>query len=591
MKTYGQLHHTVITTNTAELIAHTETGRTGSTPKSISVYFLMNFTINPIEPILKFYLHESNMLPTIRFGSFDTVMQEVLDDDSSLYQQKYDIIVCALLHDPLDTAFLKKLVNPSLFISELKSLFELIQTKTGALLLINTIIPPFFAEFGISTSAKHSRAQNIGEINRFIYDFVKQSKGQCLLMDWARYSQILGEQNSIDARYWYMYKAPFKKAFLSYYAADITRVARALHAYSKKCLILDCDNTLWGGIIGEDGISGIKLDNHDSPGKIFYDFQSTVLELVERGVILALCSKNNEADVWEVIENHPHCLLRREHIAAHRINWQDKSNNIIDLVNELNIGIDACVFIDDSPTECELIRLAIPQLTVIQVPQQLYEYPTLLFKEGLFDTLIINAEDVKRNQKYQQESQRKEAQKHARNMTEYLTSLQLVATIQLLQPNNVPRVAQLTQKTNQFNLSTRRYTQQQIELLNCKDSAIFTLTVSDKFGDYGLTGVLIIKRKGKRGHIDSFLMSCRILSRHLEFVFLEECLNYLRARWRIDNWEAEYIPTEKNGQIQDFLAKAGFTKITGTNYTLDTENWCGFRVNHIKALLEGFEHG
>jgi len=594
MKTIQQLHEFIINTNTAILLSNVTEKQISQTLKPLSIYFLSNFTINPIEPILKLYLHESNIAPNLTFGQYDNAMQEVLDEFSILRTQLFDIVVCANYYDPLDPAFLNRLNSTESFILELKNLFDLVQENTQSLVLINTFILPSVSESGITSVKNPTRIDAILEINRFIRNYTKQHADRCFLLDWTRYCQLLGENESIDYRYRYIYKAPFKKAFLSYYAADIAKIARALKGYAKKCLILDCDNTLWGGIVGEEGSTGIKLDNHDYPGKIFYDFQNTVLELSKRGVILALCSKNNAEDVWEVFDSHPYSLLHKDHFAAAKINWLSKADNIIDLIQELNIGVESCVFLDDSPTECELVKLALPDITVVQVPNPIYEYPSLLLKEGLFDTLTINKEDSARNLQYQQESERKEILKKSQNITEYLTSLELVATIHFVKENEFSRIAQLTQKTNQFNLSTRRYTEPQIKNFHqSDDSVVFSLSVKDKFGDYGLTGVLIAKRAHDNntiGIIDTFLVSCRILSRNLEHVFLETCLKQLSQYWSVNQWQAEYIRSDKNKQIEDFLIKSKFNTIDNQIYFLNMKEWDGFNINYITLIEEGLEY-
>ena len=222
---------------------------------------------------------------------------------------------------------------------------------------------------------------------------MRQHRAQFFLVDFERIIRLLGEEKTIDYRFWYTSKALFKKDFLNAYAQEIVKIAKALKGRTKKCLVLDCDNTLWGGIIGEDGISGIKLDKHIYPDKLYYEFQQNVINLHERGIIIALCSKNNEEDVWEILDNHPSCLLKRRHVAAWRINWDDKSSNIKSIANELNLGIDSFVFVDDSPLECELVKKMLPDVTVLQVPQKLYTYPKILLHDGWFDTLHISEED------------------------------------------------------------------------------------------------------------------------------------------------------------------------------------------------------
>jgi len=589
MRTLTEIHNTIIKDGIGGVLsAINEIDISNSTSsKPVSIYFLMNYTINPIEPLLKLYLYESGLIPNIVFGNYDNVMQEILTTHSALYSEKFDLIICSLMYSPLDSTFLKKLENVEIFITELKQYFDLLLSNTSSLILINTLLLPFTSENGIASNTTLSRTEAILEINQFVRTYARQHAGRCIIMDWNRYIQLLGESNSIDYRYWYMYKAPFKKAFLSYYASDITKVAKAINGRTKKCLILDCDNTLWKGIIGEDGVSGIKLDNYDYPGKIFYDFQRSVVDLSKRGVIITLCSKNNENDVWEVLENHPHCLLKREHIAAYKINWKNKAENILDLVRDLNIGLDSCVFIDDSHSECELIKQALPEVTVIRVPDPIFEYPTLLLNEGLFDGLTINPADADKNIQYQQEEKRKQLQKTVNNLNDYLASLELKAHIDLMANNEIQRISQLTQKTNQFNLSTRRYTEQQIkDFHDSSHHAIYALNVKDKFGNYGLTGALIAKHDNSQGYIDTFLLSCRILSRNLEFIFLETCLKELSQQWKITTWLAEYIKNDKNMQIQDFLEKANFKHYSNNIYSMDMNDWDGYNINHIKIFKE-----
>jgi FkbH-like protein len=366
----------------------------------------------------------------------------------------------------------------------------------------------------------------------------------------------------MDYRFWYMSKAPFKQSFLNLYALEVFKIVRALKGKIKKCLLLDCDNTLWGGVVGEDGISGISLDRHSYPGNVYYDFHKQILRLHDRGVLIALVSKNNEEDVWEILERHSDCLIKRKHLSAWRVNWNDKAENIRSIAAELNLGIDSFVFVDDSPVECDLVRGLLPDVSVIQVPSKLYLLPGVLARDGLFDTLVLSAEDRIRSAMYQAETLRKQAEGTFTTLEEYLTTLGLEATIHLARLDDLARIAQLTQKTNQFNLTTRRYSVAQIEAFHhSSNAAVFSLNVSDRFGDSGLTGVLIALREGTVGKIDTFLLSCRVLGRNLETVFLDRCLVMLQKCWGVSKWFAEYIPSPKNGQTADFYSRVGFTVI------------------------------
>jgi FkbH-like protein len=326
-------------------------------------------------------------------------------------------------------------------------------------------------------------------------------------------------------------------------------------------LVLDCDNTLWGGIVGEAGIEGIKLDRNGYPGKAFYDFQTSVLHLAQRGVLIALCSKNNEADVFEVLDKHPWCRLKRSHLSGWRINWQDKAANIVEIAEELNLALDSFVLVDDNPVECDLVRKLLPQVTVLQVPEKLYRLPSLALEQGLFDTIRLTDEDRKRALLYQSESQRKTERGAFANVEDYLASLNTVACIHRARPAEIPRVAQLTQKTNQFNLTTRRYSERDVQaFVERQNAAVFTLSVQDRFGDLGLVGALILERSGAVVRIDTFLMSCRVLGRGLERAMVTHCLDVMKSIWEIDTWHAEYIPTRKNMQVVDFWSLSGFVQ-------------------------------
>jgi len=324
----------------------------------------------------------------------------------------------------------------------------------------------------------------------------------------------------------------------------------------KKCLVLDLDNTLWGGILGEDGIDGIKIGG-DYPGKAFLYFQKALAELVRCGVILTVCSKNNEPDVLEAWEKNPFMVLRKDSFSAWRINWNDKAGNIRELAQELNIGLDSMVFVDDSPAERELVRQALPMVEVPDFPDQPYRLPEFfrMLVERWFRIYSVNDEDRQKTAQYKANAQRSEAKAHFTDFNEFLKSLDMELTVRKLDEFSLPRVAQMTQKTNQFNLTTRRYTDGVIKAFVSEGWIIYTLSVNDRFGDSGITGAIMVTPDGR---IDEFLMSCRVLGRGIESAFIRRVLSMLRERG-ITRVSAEYIPTLKNAQVKDFYDRCGFT--------------------------------
>lgn len=322
----------------------------------------------------------------------------------------------------------------------------------------------------------------------------------------------------------------------------------------KKCLVLDLDNTLWGGVLGEDGIDGIKIGG-DYPGKAFFYFQEALLELSKNGVILTVCSKNNEQDVMDAWEKNPFVVLKKEHFAAFRINWQDKATNIKELAEELNLGLDSFVFLDDNPTERELIRQLLPMVTVPDFPSQPYELP-LFFQslvENYFKVYAITDEDRKKTEQYKANALRSESQKQFVDFEAFLKSLDIHLTVEAADEFNIPRIAQMTQKTNQFNLTTRRYTDADIKAMLAVHWKVYCVSVADKFGDSGITGCIIINGD----EIDSFMLSCRVLGKGIEMAFIKRILQDLKAEG-VERIKAKYIPTAKNAQVKDFYEKCGF---------------------------------
>ena len=324
----------------------------------------------------------------------------------------------------------------------------------------------------------------------------------------------------------------------------------------KKCLVLDLDNTLWGGVLGEDGIEGIKIGG-DYPGKAFLYWQEALLKLSKSGVILTVCSKNNEQDVLDAWEKNPFMVLKKEHFAAYRINWTDKATNIKALAQELNIGLDSFVFVDDNPTERELIKQMLPMVSVPDFPEQPYELP-VFFKqlvEDYFKVYSVTDEDKKKTEQYKQNAARAQAQASFADFDSFLESLNIQITIEAANEFNIQRIAQMTQKTNQFNLTTHRYTDADVRGFVDSDWKVWCISVADKFGDNGITGAIMVTPSGE---VDTFLLSCRILGKGIEIAFVKKIYSLLKEQG-FEILTAKYLPTAKNAQVKDFWEKVGFT--------------------------------
>lgn len=526
----------------------------------IKVAVLRNITVEGLDTLVQYHLLAHRIRARVEFGGYGSMAQDVLDAHGPVNRLQPDIVLLFLSIDELDRTYGTPGWTCDAVRAELEALFGLLARHTRATIVVHNFLPPLHPELGLCADPRGADlASQVDELNRFVLAQVRQHAPQFVLADWVRCLLRLGAGQALDARGRYLWRAPFKRAFLDDQARLTARVAGALKGRSRKVLVLDCDNTLWGGVIGEDGLDGIALDPTEHPGRAFYDFQTTVLHLADRGVLVALCSKNDEADVFEVLDRHPACRLRRSHLAAWRINWADKATNIRELAEELNLGLDAFVFVDDNPMECGLVRELLPQVMVLQVPKRLHELPEMLLDQGCFDTLAVTDEDRERGRLYQGEALRRRQRAEYADIDEYLASLGIKARLRRDDRRDVPRMAQLTQKTNQFNVTTRRYSEPEVAAMaGNRDWATYSLTAEDRFGSLGLVGVLFVALQGGVGRIDTFLMSCRALGRRLEDAMIEYCLADLARERGINCWHAEYLPSRKNAQVAGLWDRLGF---------------------------------
>ena len=366
---------------------------------------------------------------------------------------------------------------------------------------------------------------------------------------------------------------------LPWVASRILDIICALKGKIKKCLVLDLDNTLWGGVIGDDGIENIQIGHGLGIGKAFSEFQLWIKKLKERGVILAVCSKNTESVAKEPFIEHPDMILKLDDIAVFVANWENKADNIRRIQQILNIGFDSMVFLDDNPFERNMVRANIPDIVVPELPEDPGEYLEYLYGLNLFETVSYSAADSERTRQYQVEARRVSERMSFANEDEFLASLEMVSDIQAFTPFNIPRVAQLSQRSNQFNLRTVRYTEGDIERMG-KDSeryAPFTFTLADKFGDNGLICVVILEKdnRAKTLFIDTWFMSCRVLKRGMERFTLNVLVRYARDNG-FKKIIGEYIPTAKNKMVEDHYAQLGFVKLPEMEknlYMLDVDSY------------------
>lgn len=402
--------------------------------------------------------------------------------------------------------------------------------------------------------------QAVVESNQLILE-LEEKLSNVYVVDFSEFSGQI--EKKVDWRYYYISQSIISPSLAKRFAGWFQQKIAAILSGRKKCLVLDLDNTLWGGVLGEDGITGIQLGN-TYPGNAFRDFQLGILEAARHGVILTICSKNNETDVIEAWEKHPGMIISKNQVSAYRINWNDKVTNIIELAEELNIGLDSMVFIDDNPVERGRVREFLPAVGVPEFPQKPYMLPDFIRSvyANYFQQHRLTKEDISKTDQYISNAKRREHKRTFADLDEYLASLDMKLSVQFADKILIPRIAQMTQKTNQFNLTTRRYSETHVVRFVEEGAWVIGLSVEDKFGDNGVTVASIIKidRDAAIALIDSFLLSCRILGRGIEVAFLTFCLNLL-FKEGIKKVNGTFIPTKKNGQARNFLENNGFKVI------------------------------
>jgi FkbH-like protein len=368
-----------------------------------------------------------------------------------------------------------------------------------------------------------------------------------------------GANHVQDARKRLLYRQPYTEDFYHALGGRVLRPLSSRRRAAKKCLVLDGDNTLWGGIVGEDGVGGVAI-GQDFPGSAFRDFQLQIRELQRSGIFIAINSKNNLADVKELFDQRPEMILKWEDFSVHQVNWTPKSENLKTIAKELNIGLDALVFIDDSHFEVAEVTAQTPQVTVLQVPPDAAQLPALLRDNAhLFDRLDITDDDRQRVGMMRQEGERKQASQ-TMSEDEFLASLNLVATIRSVTDADMARVVQLINKTNQFNVATKRYSVEEAQAMRLAGTHDFyCLSVSDRFGDYGMVGIAIVKRQGAEAFFDTLLMSCRVLGRGIETALISTIMHH-QAQKGAALMRGVYIPSAKNMMVSGLFERHGFSR-------------------------------
>jgi len=496
-------------------------------------------------------------------AEYDQIDLQILNRESELYQHSPDFVVIQKSSQKLYSDFIaESLVAKEEFASSTIDQIELYyntikQESSAKVLFFNFIEIPDRVFYNYANKLKHSWSYQIRKLNFELMNLAQKHK-DLFLIDLSSLNNVHGLRVSHNPVLYHQNTMDLNLDFLPHVANSVVDTVNSSLGKFKKCLILDLDHTCWGGIIGDDGIEGIKI-GHTGIGNAFSQLQSWAKSLKERGIILAICSKNNEDTAKEPFEKHPNMVLRLEDISVFIANWENKADNIRYIQSVLNIGFDSMVFIDDNPFERNLVRSELPEVTVPELPEDPALYLQYLADFNLFETASYAISDTDRTKQYQTEAKRKSLQRSYSSIDEYLKNLEMTATVEAFSKFNVARISQLTQRSNQYNLRTQRYSEEDIEsMMASKDHLTLSISLKDKYGDYGLISLIILKRKSEKElFIDTWIMSCRVLKRDVEKFVLNE-LVALAKEQSCDILVGERLPTKKNVLVENHYKDLGF---------------------------------
>lgn len=537
--------------------------------RPLRLAILCSFNLELIQRDLETMLHQRGFDSKLYFSSYDQWEPEAFNLSSTLYHFAPNVVI--LFADFAD--LIPLLSSNSAILSEeeaqkageqawqrvervVKQLLNNLPPQT--VILCHNVAVSSVSPLGLLEGNAGYSVNCAAEVFNCNLRHYCKTESQLVLFDYASYVSQYGWKTWHDSRLWHIGRIRLARTALNLLAHHYVRYIAALYTPRRKCLVLDLDNTLWGGVIGEDGSAGIQI-GHEKVGLAYREFQMAALALSQRGIILAIASKNNPDDALTILKEHPDMVLRPEHFACIEVNWEVKSENLRQIAKKLNIGLDSLVFWDDSPVEREVVSQQLPEVLVVDVPDDPSDYATHLLQLDCFDALTLTDEDRRRSEMYRQQTQRDDyfEQSQSTSLEDFYSSLEIVVTIREADNFALPRIAQLTQRTNQFNFTTRRYSENEIQgLATDPNYRLYSLQLKDRFGDLGVVGAAIIRDETSHWHLDNCLMSCRALGRTVEDAFLA----YL-ARQATSN-SAELIgyfsQTEKNAPAHTFLKKYGF---------------------------------
>jgi FkbH-like protein len=527
------------------------------------VAVLGGYDTSALAPLIELYLFGAGVPSTVFEAGYGVFRQAILDQDSSLYSFRPETVFIAT--GWRDVSHWPGIGDPQQAgeccqreLEEWLRLWQTLHERAGCTIIQNNFdVPPW------RILANHESRHPAGLshfLMRLSLAIADQAPSYVIIHDVDHLAALRGRLAWSDPRFYYYAKMPCASQYLADYAHSVASLIAAQKGRSRKCLVLDLDNTLWGGIVGEDGIAGIRLGQGDPEAEAFVDFQRYVKALGGRGVLLAVCSKNEDSTAREVFDRHPAMVLKLSDFACFMANWNDKAANLRVIATQLNIGLDSLVFVDDSPAEGDLIRRLLPEVAVPEMPDDPAKYVETLEKFRYFQVVSLAEEDLKRTQYYRADESRAAVASAAGSLEEFLTSLDMRARVAPVEEATIERCAQLINRSNQFNLTTRRTTAGEVRSrMKCQEWVTLTVSLSDRFGDNGLISVLMARVENGELLIDTWVMSCRVVKRTVESFLMNE-LRAVAEGLKMTSIRGEYIPTPKNILVRDHYQDMGFSK-------------------------------
>jgi FkbH-like protein len=546
-----------------------ERGKSVALLKPFSLGLASNGTSDYISAAVKATAARYGLQLTCVATGYDQFLQDSLSPESPLNRATPDAVLIALdwrslplRAVPGDGAVAEAAIAACL--DYLDTIREAIHRNSGAACLVQNLAAPAEGIFGsLDRRLSGTMRSMVDRVNAGLVDRLQGSAD--VLFDVARLAETVGLVNWHSPGEWNLAKLPFAQEFVPLYADHVCRLVAAQRGLSRRCLVVDLDNTLWGGVIGDDGVAGIAIGQGDATGEAYLDLQRYLLTLRDRGVVLAVSSKNEEEAARLPFHEHPDMLLREGDFAVFQANWNDKATNIQAIADTLALGVDALVFVDDNPFERELVRRALPSVAVPEMPEDPALYARTLSAAGYFEAVAFLEEDRRRALYYSGNAQRARLERQVGDLAGYLASLEMEIEFQPFNEVGRARITQLINKSNQFNLTTRRYDEREVASFESDRGALaLQVRLRDRFGDNGMISVVICRWTDTAvGEIDTWLMSCRVLGRRVEEAVLHELLAHARRRG-VSKLRGNYIPTSRNKLVENHYAKLGFARADGS---------------------------